>query len=460
VGSFITAPVVRGAPEPYSDAVALAAAADIYRALIGPVPGAGPVRGVHMLKGVLYGWRDNEQQTQCLMWKATETGWANIALGYEVYFTSGGTDEIVEGDLVVGLTSGAGGFALRVVLESGSWAGGTARGRLIFASLTAALVAGEGLTAFPQATPPTTFPDMATCTGPAEQITLLPGGRYEVENFNFSGSTDTKRMYGCDTVNRGFECDGTVFVPINTGMVDDRPTHMKNSKNMLFFGFGGSNQNSGIGQPYAWTAVTGAAEIGIGDDITGYAEQAGDALVIFARNRSDQLLGTSVADFDKKTLSNKSGAIPYTIQTYGSTLYLDDQGIRSITPTQNFGNFNDDPVSQIVQPIIDLFRRKGVLEMTSVGYSAIRFTPEFTYGDMDVAQHRHQTAEVAGVGGYYDSAIYEQIIYDGRLVNSPEFSIEGSGTSLSLLFYGKSAIDLGHTLQGALIHFTPRRLAR
>jgi hypothetical protein len=55
---------------------------------------------------------------------------------------------------------------------------------------------------------------------------------------------------------------------------------------------------------------------------------------------------------------------------------------------------------------------------------------------------------------------WESFFYDARVVAAPEFSIAGTGTNLSLIFYSKSDIDLGHTLQGVLLQFTPRRLSR
>lgn len=563
LGPILVAPAFMAAAAGLPHAQALNAAADIARSIIGQVPGSGLVRGVNLLKGVLYAFRDNEIGTACQMWKATATGWQFIPLGWELLFSSG-TTALVEGATITGGTSGATAVITRVAVQTGTLAGSNATGRLIFATKTGdfqdeQLKIGAAL--------------VAIAPAPATQITMLPGGRFEFSNFNFSGSTDTMRMYGADGVNRGFESDGTVFVPIVTGMLVDTPSQVHAHKNQLFFSFRGSNQNSGIGQPYKWTAVVGANEIGVGDLITGYASQTGDVLAIFARNRTDQLAGSSVTDFVLKPLSTKSGAIAYTVQTLGNTLYFDDQGVRQITRTQEYGSFNDDPVSQIVQPIIDILRgkvvassvyraraqyrvygndgsgliitnktrptqfggmiqvpsgitefqypvnvtcacsgedatgkdvvffgasngyvyqgdkgssfdgeeieafvrlpfnhsksprtrkryRKLVLEMTSVSYAALTFIPEFTYGDFDVATHRSQAASVAGVGGYYDSAIYEQIVYDGRLVNAPEFSIEGTGTNMSALFYSKSDLDLGHTLQGALVHFTPRRDAR
>ena len=41
--------------------------------------------------------------------------------------------------------------------------------------------------------------------------TLLPGGKYECVNANFGGTAAMKKMYGCDSVNKAFQFDGTTF---------------------------------------------------------------------------------------------------------------------------------------------------------------------------------------------------------------------------------------------------------
>lgn len=54
------------------------------------------------------------------------------ALGTQfIPFTSGGTNEVVAGDTIVGATSGATAIVGQVLLQSGSWAGGDAAGVFI-----------------------------------------------------------------------------------------------------------------------------------------------------------------------------------------------------------------------------------------------------------------------------------------------------------------------------------------
>jgi hypothetical protein len=329
-----------------------AAAEDEYRADIQAPPGSGPVRGVWSLKNEVYCFRNNVGATQCIMYKATSTGWQQVNLGFELKFNSGDTGTaIVDGQTVVGGTSGATGVVKRVVVQSGSnWAAATpCSGRLIFASITGTFQNGEEIRV--------SGVRRATCVGTQSAITLQPGGRFEFDNYNFTGSADTLRMYGCDGVNRGFEFDGTVFVPIETGMAQDSPKFVRCHKGHLFFAFKGSLQHSSIGEPYRWSVIVGgASELGLGDECTGLQVVSGSeghaALMVFCRNRIFVLYGNSSADWNLVPLSGTAGAIPYTTQLVVSPVFLGNLGITTSDQSASFGNFEHGIISDKILPIL------------------------------------------------------------------------------------------------------------
>lgn len=551
VGTLTLPPAPSGYRDAQHDAMAAAAAADLYRADIGPVPGTGPVRGVWMYLGVLYAWRDTTPS--CLLYKATATGWQLVPFGEEVAFTNANAS-VVEGAT---LTQGAITATIaRVVLQSGSLASGTNTGRLILANRAGGNYAAAAATS--------TGGGTITLGGVQKAIAFLAGGRFEFVNTNFTGSTATYRMYGCDGVNRAFEFDGTTMVPISTGMAVDAPKFITEHKKKLFLAFKGSVQYSGDGLPYQWAVIVGAGEIGLGDDVTGLAVQTGDTLAMFARNSSYQLNGSTNNTFQMLPISKEIGSQAYTVQVVSKTLGLDDRGVILTDRTQVYGNFIQSSISARIQPVIDALRtkaigsavyrargqyrifgsdgsgvivgfndqgligitqlqytvnptcfascedgtgadvvffgsdtgyvyqadrgssfdgapieaylrmssnplgsprmrkrfRKAVMSMNATAYASIRFQPEFSDGDPDVGTHRLQTGEVVGAGGYWDVSSFDQFFYDARLVSTPEFSIEGTGLNMSLLFYSSSAIDRGHTLQGMQLHYSLRRLAR
>lgn len=320
------------------------AAADYTRFYISRPSGSGPVRGGGVLDGTVYVFRDNTLGTGCNLWKATATGWSQIVMNHEISFDTG-TGLIEDGDTITQVGSGATADVERVVLESGAW-GADAAGRLIISGITGVFnntgvlnVGGAG---------------QATATSLATEITLLPGGTYETVNYNFYGSTDTYRMYGCDGKNRGFEFDGSIFVPISTGMTTDTPSHVACHKRHLFFTFKGSLQHSSTGEPYQWSAVTGASEIGMGDDITSLVILPGEILGVIGDRGSYQLSGSSSADWKLDTISAESGGKAYSVRNVPTgSLMFGSQGITSISSTEKYGNFAQASVSRGVQPLID-----------------------------------------------------------------------------------------------------------
>lgn len=345
--------MINGAPTQQLGAYYKFLVAEDYRPETLVVPGSGPVLGVWLSMGTLYAVRNNVGGTAAVIHKTTASGWQALALGFELAFTSGGTTEIVEGDTITGLTSGATAVVKRVILEGiGTWGGGTAAGRLIFASQTGNFQAAEGLSITGGG-----GADLATLGGDSTPIVLLPGGRFEWEDYSFGGGLT--RIYGCDGVNRGFEYEASTntFVPLSTGMVLDAPKHLTIHKNHLFFAFGSSAQHSAIGDPYRWSPVLGAAELAVGDEITGFqvqpGAQAGGALAIASRNRLNLLYGSSAADWELVEFRKEVGAFPYSMQEFGITLMMDDRGVVALQAAQEYGNFSSSSVSKLVQPFVN-----------------------------------------------------------------------------------------------------------
>lgn len=323
-------------PDGLKDASYRNAAADEYRNSISPVPGSGNVLGVAIYKGDVYAWRNSLDGLTCAMHKATPSGWSQIALGYEVAFTAGSI-EFLEGEIIEGQTSGAIGTVARVVLADGSWSANDAAGRLIFLSITGTFQAGEHLRVSGSAG------HQATASGPQSAISLLPGGRYETVVANFGGGDENFRLYGCDGVNRAFEFDGTVLVPISTTMPVDVPNHIAVHKQHLFLSFGSSLQFSAIGEPYRWSPIFGAGEIAMAASITNLLPLPGDqssgALGVYTKRDTSVLYGTNSENFSLSTFNSGTGAVSYTAQSIDQAYVLDDRGIISLNTSLNFGNF-------------------------------------------------------------------------------------------------------------------------
>lgn len=321
-----------------------AMAAEHYRPVIGKPPGSGPVRGIAALGANVFAWRDTADGSTMEIHKATAAGWVVVPRHYEYRFTLG-TSQYVDGETIT--QGGVSATIKRVVLESGSW-GSTAAGRLIVTQPTGGSGNfSNGATAGDGACTLGSVPASAALA----QVTLLPGGRVEITAHNFYGSTDSRRLYGCDGVNREFEFDGEVLVPLAIGM-NLRARFVSSHRNYLWFAFNGSLQKSVIGNPYQWSVVLGAGEIGIGDEITGLASVPGNqdtsSLAVTSKNSMNVLYGSTSSAFTMDKLSGDAGASAYSLQLLNFPIGHDPQGFRLLKTTQTFGNFSWDIASRTI----------------------------------------------------------------------------------------------------------------
>ncbi len=358
VATATTTAYQNGASAPSDDADYALLAANDQRQNILKVPGSGRIRGVHVFNDVLYAFRDNAAGTAGAMYRATSSGWELVTFGTEIQFTAG-TNAISAGNLITGGTSGATASVVAVLIRSGSW-GSSAVGTLIITVLSGTWQSGEAIKV--------SGTSCATSSSLATAITRLPGGRVECINANFTGSTATKKVYGADGVNLAFEFDGTNYIPIRTGMTTDTPTHVIEHRNYLILSFLGSVQLSGIGNPYAWTAVLGASEISTGSEVTGFLTQSGNgtgaALAIFTKDQTFILYGSGSSSFNLVPSIFDIGYSAYTMQSVSNNTYgLTARGIQSLLTTQNYGDFAYASVSHMIQPLIT---RKFGLEVSSV----------------------------------------------------------------------------------------------
>jgi len=351
----------------------LGLSADVYRASITAVPGSGPIRGVLELGGTVYAWRNNVGGTAMAIYGSSAAGWVNVPLGFEMSFNTG-TAEIFDGDVITGATSGRTATVTRVVLETGSWGAGTAAGRLIFASATGNFTAGETLTVLAA--------NKATVVAAQTVITLAPNGRVEIVLGNFGGANPQLKSYGCDNVNRGFEFDGTVYVPISTGMAVDTPNHVAFHKQHLFFSFGTSVQFSALGEPYQWSPLLGAGEIVQPEDVTAFVIQPGDqstgAMAIYSDNFTYVLYGTDSSNWNLVPYNTGAGAKSYSGQNLGQTYTFDNRGVITLQATLSYGNFDTAAVTLNIRPFTQV--RRNLLTASGLNREKAQYRIFFSDG--------------------------------------------------------------------------------
>lgn len=320
-------------------------AADEYRASISAVPGSGSILGLCYYADKLYAFRNNVGGTAADMYVQSAAGWVQVTFGEEISFTNANTS-VGEGDTLT--QGGVTATIARLVVETGTLLSGTNTGRMVLTGRSGGNFAAGAATS--------TGGGALTLSAAQSAITLPAGGKYRFEVANFGASAANRSMYGVNGVGRAFEFDGVNLVPISTGMVDDTPDHIAVHNQHLFLAFGYSLQFSGIGNPFAWTPVVGAGEIGMLDDITNLKVLPGDqnsgALLVTSKNQISILYGSSSADFALTSFNSGAGARTDTVQKLEQAYMLNDFGVTSLAQAQDFGNFAASTLTQNIRPYV------------------------------------------------------------------------------------------------------------
>ena len=270
-----------------------------------------------------------------------------------------GSIEISSGDDLVGATSGETATVTSVTITGGTIAAGDAAGYISVKNNSGTWTDSEPINvngiqrALVNGASEPTAVTVAKADGTQYAQTLASDGKYEFSNYNFIGDTSGITMYGVNSVNKGFSWDGVTFTKLPTGVATDIPEHIATHQKHLFFSYsGGSIQHSSIAAPNKWNAITGAAALGIGDDVSGFSSEVNNVMSIFTRNDAYMLYGTSSADWELRKFHAGAGAIPYTLQKMDQTFFLDDRGISSIFTVQYFGDFQSSVASDKIDPYI------------------------------------------------------------------------------------------------------------
>ena len=179
-------------------------------------------------------------------------------------------------------------------------------------------------------------------------VVSASGKVMEFTVYNFGGHSGTRSLYGVDGVNKAFEWDGTTFTEITTGMTTDAPTHIAARRKTLYLSFsGGSVQHSAIGDPTNFTpVVTAAAELGVGDEVTGMLVVRDDALMIASKDSIKFLTGAPSASDVLLDYSNDLGSIEWSLQNVGVPMFLDQEGLVLLAASDVSGGWNRDTASQ------------------------------------------------------------------------------------------------------------------
>jgi hypothetical protein len=281
-----------------------------------------------------------------------------------IYFDGGGGGAAnplaLEGDTITGSVSTATATVHRVVQLGGSTANNDAYGYYVITGVTGGpFQNNDNLSVGATVT--------AVATGANVTFAFDPDGEYSFLNHNFFGGSLTFRTYGVSSVGPAFEIDeNNIVSPIlfpETAEGDqpenNTPYLIETHRNYLFLAFpGGRFAHSVVGEPLLFDGFLGAAEFGVGGEITGMKSVVGAVLSITTERKTVGLFGKDISDWEMRLIAEQTGGRLRSVQKLDTVYALDDLGITSLARTDKFGDFVGSTVSKAIQPIINLLRDK------------------------------------------------------------------------------------------------------
>jgi hypothetical protein len=417
----------------------------VARSFITPVGGStctGPALGVFDFGGLLYGIRALLAGGGGLFRAAgprlapSVPGWKAQALGSIVYFVNNTDVSLAVGAAVV---SGSSSFTVRnMVIMFGTVGGGDATGYLVTDAITGPAISTSANLKVSGVTVATT-----PASGTVVRANALPAtGNYRFKRWNFTGVANNTRVYGVNGVGTAFEISMTgsllIFTPIITGQgltaatfnatpTLDTPTIIEQKGDQLFLFYpGGNMSHSGYQDPTNWTAVEGADQRFLGEDVTNAVSNINDTMIITTRNRMRVLYGDVNENFQLRDLNTEAGAYPFTAVPIGGLCMLTDEGVSFYDQTAQFGNFAGISLSQDVNSLLKAYMNTGAGPLEAV------------------LQRDHSFYRL-----YFDGGTYFTFCIVGKTLQGIGLGQYSMGTSVYISLIGLTSFKDGDTLTNA-----------
>lgn len=194
--------------------------------------------------------------------------------------------------------------------------------------------------------------------------------RYEFLRANFYGSEEFSQIFGVNGAGYGFSYDGKYLINLRTGLLDqyERPRHVAYHSGQLALAYvHGEVTLSDVGTPESFAAVSGgsspvsndpdfaggATVVGLGDRVNGLLALQEQSLGVFCADSISRINGVA-GNFTVSKVRPSSGIIEYTLEDVGSPIFCDSSGIVLMSPTDTFGQFSlnyiSNPVSTFLSP--------------------------------------------------------------------------------------------------------------
>jgi hypothetical protein len=474
IGTSSDDPYLRGADTDDLDSEYQAAAIEYTRDQISALPGSGATRGVWMYKGVVYAFRDNVAGTECVMYKATSTGWEVVTTPTLV---AGGHYEFINFNFYGNAGS------LKMYGVDGKNKG----------------FEFDGTTFTQISTGMTTDTPIHVIAHKNHLFYAFAGG--SIQHSSIGDPTTWSPILGASELAIGQECTGFVSVPGESLAIFGR-----NTKLILY---GSSTAD--------WTLSTYDDEAGA---IEWSLQRFRYPMFLDDRGVTNLETSQSYGDFKANTFSQKVQSLITTLtpklvaslrvrEKDQYRLFFDDgrsltfgfDGSKIIgTTVVNYGipvlvtasvedtsgkevllfgcsdgyvykidsgtSFDGKEVEAWLRPVFNHFGSpenkkrffKAVLEIDADQPMDLTFIPEFGYGNSDLPSAVEGSVSVDGGGGMWGGleTFWRDFYWDAQLVSTAEGHIDGVGSNLSLFIRSVGTYEKPHTIHGVVIHYSIR----
>lgn len=328
----------------------LTLAQDEARSRLTSITGDGAVVGIGEINGSVLTWRVNASSISCS--RSTSNGWIDVPVA-SLCEISAVANSPAYGDVVGDYTI----VGVYDWLPTGSTTPDATRAVLLLApniaSPTAPTISSSLVRTGDSATLGTVDVFQA--------YTFATGGHFTCINHNFYGDSGRYRLYAADGVNEPLEYDPTydVIKPILVNYREPNSTIAKyviaHNSRLFVATQGGSYLTSKVGVPDVFDGLTGAQEIAVGSEITGFHKVGADDLVITTERITYALTGSTTDTWKLTPVSESSGAYERGVQAMDDVYLLNLRGISSLSRSEKLGGFDAGTISNDIQELLDSY---------------------------------------------------------------------------------------------------------
>lgn len=457
-------------------------AREAQRALIGEVPGSGPVRGVAVYKGEVYAFRDNAVGDACLLYKESGAGWKEVVITPTLspggdysfvvnnFLASAGSEKLYgcdginppfefDGTTFTQITHGASVEPTAITAHAMHLFLGFKEGSIMHSvvgeptNFDAASGAGEVGVGSPVTNMMSLVNDslLITCEN---KISLLYGTSQidwqsnEVRTFQAGVGAKKKTLQ--DFYGSAVYMDGNAITSLSAA------NDYSNFRSQQLSSLAHQAVKSLKSDPTGSCAVFGKDQYRVyAPDTNGKTEA-----YIITKVEKGTSIGRMLLPIDIRCVATGYQGDVQSI-FYGAAdgfVYKADSG----------SSFDGESITATITTAFDSIKspmlRKRFKHATLIGYTdkdaTIRIRPQFSYSSNDVSSHRNIDADILGGGGIWGTDNWGEFLWSREALSLNRIDVAGVGTSISLTVYFEGKFSEVFTIDSGIIDYIPRRLER